>query len=118
MNRRYNSLALVVVILTTAALVLAACGAPAAQPAAQAPAAPAGPVVNSIGVELPADAAPLDQQVMRYPYNEATWMTWDASVYDENEGDVFAWADSCLRPDKNYEPQPNLCTEWSCRTTS
>ena len=20
---------------------------------------------------------------------------------------------SCLRPDKNYEPQPNLCTEWS-----
>ena len=97
---------------TTAALVLAACGAPAA-PAAQAPAAPAGPVVNSVGVELPADAAPLDQQVMRYPYTEATWLTWDASVYDENEGDVFAWADSCLRPDKNYEPQPNLCTEWS-----
>ena len=62
---------LVVVILMTAALVLVACGAPAAPASRPGPAAPAGPVVNSIGVELPADAAPLDQQVMRYPYNEA-----------------------------------------------
>ncbi|MCB0043438.1 MAG: hypothetical protein KDE23_27315, partial [Caldilinea sp.] len=32
--------------------------------------------------------------------------------YDENDGDVFAWADSCVRPDKNYDPQPNICTSW------
>ncbi|MCB9137347.1 MAG: peptide ABC transporter substrate-binding protein [Caldilineaceae bacterium] len=104
------------------AFVLGACGAPAAP--AEAPAADSGdsaaadsgtagePQVNSVGVTLPDDALPVDQQVLRIPATEATWMTWDASVYDENEGDVFAWADSCLRPDKNYEPQPNICTSW------
>ena len=71
------------------ALVLAGCGAPAAAPEAApaadegaAPAESSGPVVNSIGVELPADAAPASEQVIRMPYSEYTWMTWDASVYD------------------------------------
>lgn len=97
------------------ALILSACGAPAAapsRPAAEAPAAPAEPVVNRLGVTLPADAAPLEEQVLRFPASEATWLTWDASVYDENDGDVFAWADSCVRPDKQFEPQPNACTSW------
>ena len=49
---------------------------------------------------------------MRYAETEAKWMTWDASVYDENGGDYVAWADSCIRPDKNYVPQPNICTKW------
>ena len=39
-------------------------------------------------------------------------MTWDASVYAENVGDNFAWADSCVRPNKDFEPQPNVCTKW------
>ncbi len=69
-------------------------------------------VVNRAGVELPPDAAPLDQQVMRYAESEATWLTWDASVYDENVGDMYAWPDSCVRPDEFYEPQPNACTSW------
>ena len=43
---------------------------------------------------------------------ESTWMTWDASVYDENIGDMIAWADSCVYPDDNYEPQPNACASW------
>ncbi|HXF62757.1 MAG TPA: peptide ABC transporter substrate-binding protein [Caldilineaceae bacterium] len=97
-----------------ALLLLAAC-APAGQPSAPEaaePAAPAGPIVNSVGVTLPPDAAPLSEQVIRMPATEATWMTWDASVYDENEGDVFAWADSCVRPDKEFQPQPNACTSW------
>lgn len=84
--------------------------APAAQPTA-APKAAEG-VVNRAGVKLPADAAPLAKQVMRYAETEAKWLTWDASVYDENVGDYFAWADSCIRPDKNYVPQPNICTKW------
>jgi peptide/nickel transport system substrate-binding protein/oligopeptide transport system substrate-binding protein len=97
------------------ALVLAACGAPAAQPSAPeaaAPAAPAEPAVNRLGVTLPADAAPLEEQVIREPSSEQTWMTWDASVYDENDGDVMGWTDSCVRPDKDFEPQPNACTSW------
>jgi len=84
--------------------------APAPQPTA-APKAAEG-VVNRAGVKLPADAAPLAKQVMRYAETEAKWMTWDASVYDENWGDYVAWADSCIRPDKNYVPQPNICTKW------
>lgn len=94
-------------------LLLTACGAPAAtQPGSEA-AAPAGPVVNRAGVTLPADAAPIEQQVIRIPTNEQTFMTWDATVYNENEGDNFAWADSCVRPNRQYEPQPNACTAWT-----
>ncbi len=70
-------------------------------------------MVNSIGVELPADAQPADQQVIIMPAEELSYMTWDATVYDENVGDVFAWADSCVRPNNDFEPQPNLCTDWS-----
>ncbi len=109
------------VFLLAALLVLAGCAPQAAAPAgsteAEQPAASgetgaAEPVVNRAGVVLPADAAPLDQQVIRMATTEATWLTWDASVYDENVGDVFAWSDSCVRPDKQFEPQPNLCTSW------
>jgi len=104
-------------IWLVAMLVLAGCGP--APVATQAPAvaepttAPeTARVVNRAGVELPPDAAPLDQQVMRYAESEATWLTWDASVYDENVGDMYAWPDSCVRPDEFYEPQPNACTSW------
>ncbi|RME63781.1 MAG: hypothetical protein D6790_04190, partial [Caldilineae bacterium] len=109
------------VFLLAALLVLAGCAPQAAvpagsteaeQPAASGETGAAEPVVNRAGVVLPADAAPLDQQVIRMATTEATWLTWDASVYDENVGDVFAWSDSCVRPDKQFEPQPNLCTSW------
>jgi ABC-type transport system substrate-binding protein len=88
--------------------------APAAAPTAAKAAEPTKPtrVVNRAGVELPPDAAPLEKQVMRYAESEAKWMTWDASVYDENWGDYVAWADSCTRPNKEYVPQPNICTKW------
>ncbi len=114
-----------VILILVASTVLVGCGptaAPApteeavateAPPAAE-PTKPPEPakVVNRAGVELPPDAAPLDQQVMRYAESESTWLTWDASVYDENVGDVYAWADSCTRPDEFYEPQPNGCVSW------
>ncbi|MEZ4867407.1 MAG: peptide ABC transporter substrate-binding protein [Caldilineaceae bacterium] len=51
-------------LLICLAWLLSACVQTA--PQASAPEASAGPVVNSLGVELPADAAPLDQQVLRY----------------------------------------------------
>jgi ABC-type transport system substrate-binding protein len=114
-----------VIFTMVASTILVGCGqtpAPAATVESQATQAPpaaeptqapeAAKVVNRAGVILPSDAAPLDQQVMRYAESESTWLTWDASVYDENVGDVFAWADSCTRPDEFYEPQPNGCTSW------
>ena len=109
------SLARMATVAMILALVLTGCGAPAAPaapPEAADGAAATGPVVNSLGVELPADALPAAEQIVRMPSTEQTWMTWDASVYDENDGDVIAWADSCVRPDKNYDPQPNICTNW------
>lgn len=102
------------------AALLAACGAPAAAPTGaqsgaggEAAAPAAGPVVNRAGVTLPEDAASLDKQVVRIPTSEQKYMTWDASVYEENDGDVFAWADSCVRPNKDFEPEANVCESWS-----
>ena len=113
-RKRIQFLAAVALIM---AMVLTACApaAPSAAPAgeAAAPAAPAGPVVNRAGVTLPPDAAPLDKQVMYMPATEQKFLTWDASVYSENVGDNFAWADSCTRPNKEFEPQPNACASWS-----
>lgn len=109
MRRSY----MLVAMSLAALLVLAACGAPAAPaPEAAAPAA-SGPVVNRLGITLPEDALPLEQQVFRYPSNEQKYMTWDASVYEENDGDNYGWPDSCVRPDKDFNPQPNVCQSWS-----
>jgi peptide/nickel transport system substrate-binding protein/oligopeptide transport system substrate-binding protein len=125
MNHKFSRALVVLTLLSIVALAVGCAPqpAPAPTPAPQQPAAtkaPAQPtaapkvegVVNRAGVKLPADAAPLARQVMRYAETEAKWMTWDASVYDENWGDYVAWADSCIRPDKNYVPQPNICTKW------
>jgi ABC-type transport system substrate-binding protein len=125
MNSKRSTLFVLAVILTMlASIALVGCGPQATTPPQEVPTTEAQPVeqpteppkaepvVNRAGVTLPADAAPLDQQVMRYAEKEVTWQTWDASVYDENVGDMFAWADSCVRPDEFYEPQPNACTSW------
>jgi ABC-type transport system substrate-binding protein len=118
-------ISLLVLLVLLASLVLTACGgdedatatpeAEATQPPAAAATEPppaADKVVNRAGVVLPDDAAPIEEQVLHLATEEQTWLTWDASVYDENYGDVFAWTDSCVRPDRNYEPQPNACTSW------
>jgi ABC-type transport system substrate-binding protein len=117
-------LMLLVILSLAASAVLVGCApAPQAVPPTEAPKAPeAKPVeptkapearvVNRAGVVLPPDAAPIEKQVMRYAETELTYLTWDATVYDENVGDVFAWSDSCVRPDEFYQPQPNACTSW------
>ncbi len=132
MQRASSRWSISVAVLAVIVIIVTGCS-PAAQPVAQpaqtelggagpAAAAPAsqaaagGAVVNRAGVTLPADAAPLDKQVLRMATQELKWLTWDASVYDENVGDMFAWADSCVRPDKNFVPQPNACVSWE--TTS
>jgi oligopeptide transport system substrate-binding protein len=133
MKGKWMSWSLLLVIV--AGLVLTACGGgeaatattevmptepPAAEPTEPPAAEPTEPpamaepdrVVNRAGVVLPEDAAPIEEQVLRLASEESTWLTWDASVYDENYGDVFAWTDSCVYPDRNYEPQPNACSSW------
>ncbi len=107
------------VLLLFAALVVSACASGAPAPSAEAPAAAAsagGPVVNSLGVELPADAAPLDQQVLVYPYSGwTTFATVDmpVSVYQRADAITDILSESLVRLDKNFQVQPGAATEWA-----
>ncbi len=105
------------------ALLLTAC---ASAPATEAPAGAAaeseaaapegGPVVNSLGVELPADAAPIEQQVLVYPYsNWATFTTVDffVSVYQRADAISDVLSESLVRLDKNFAVLPGAATDWS-----
>jgi ABC-type oligopeptide transport system substrate-binding subunit len=107
------------VAMLVLALLVQAC-APAA-PAAEAPAggeeAVAGaPVKNALGRELPADAAPLEQQVYVSPYNSSiqfTTIDFYENVYARAEALTDLLSDSLTRLDKNFELQPGAATEWS-----
>ena len=125
-----SKLSLSIALLVVGSLLLAAC-APAAPPAAteqEAPAAEAEKkeapaaakeeaamaekVVNSAGVELPADAAPIDEQVLRLAQTEFSWWDWSYTAYDITGGSLYALHDSCVRPDKEFNPQPSACESW------
>jgi ABC-type transport system substrate-binding protein len=104
-------------VLVTA-LLLQACAPPAATaPVGEQEAAePAGPVVNSLGRELPADAAPLDQQVLIYPYSG--WRTFTTidffqAVYERADSLTDLLSDALVRLDKDFQVNPGAATEWS-----
>ena len=78
----------------------------------EADAAMAEPVVNSAGVELPADAAPIEEQVLRLAQTEFSWWDWSYTAYDITGGSLYALHDSCVRPDKDFNPQPSGCESW------
>ncbi len=106
-------------LLLVAGLVLAGCGAPApapaesvSEPSDSAPAASSGPVVNSAGIELPADAAPIEEQVLNLAQTELSWWDWSFTAYDLIGGSLWALHDSCVRPDKEFNPQPSGCESW------
>ena len=74
--------------------------------------APAAKVVNSAGVELPADAAPIEEQVFRRGVTEYPWLEWAYTAYDTNFGTTMGISDSCVRPDKEFQPLPSGCESW------
>lgn len=107
-------------LLLLALLVQACAPAPAAPAAseesASEAAAPGAPVVNALGKELPADAAPLDQQVLVYPYSG--WRTFTTvdffqAVYERADALSDLLSDSLVRLDKNFQVNPGAATEWS-----
>jgi ABC-type transport system substrate-binding protein len=69
-------------------------------------------VVNRAGVELPADAAPIEEQVLRLGATEYSWLTWSYTAYDFTMGPLYGIHDSCVRPDKEFQPQPAGCESW------
>ena len=104
-----------------ASLVLAGCGAtpepevaaPTQAPAAEQPTeAPAAKVVNSAGIELPDDAAPIEEQVLKLAGTEYSWLSWSYTAYDYTGGALYGIHDSCVRPAKQFEPQPSGCESW------
>ncbi len=107
---------LILAIVASVALVGCAPAAEDATPPAEkqteAEAPAPAKVVNSLGIELPADAAPIEEQVLRATDTEGTYLTWDASVYDVVHASYMAWGDSCTRPDKDFQPQPAGCESW------
>ncbi|MEJ5246788.1 MAG: peptide ABC transporter substrate-binding protein [Caldilinea sp.] len=105
-------------LLLIVALLLQACApaAPGGVESAAPEAAPAGPVVNALGKELPPDAAPLDQQVLIYPYSG--WRTFTTidffqAVYERADALTDLLSDSLVRLDKNFQVNPGAATEWS-----
>ncbi|MCS6826311.1 MAG: ABC transporter substrate-binding protein, partial [Caldilinea sp.] len=101
-------------------LVLQGCApapsAPGVESAAPEAAAPAAPVVNALGKEMPPDAAPLDQQVLVYPYSG--WRTFTTidffqAVYERADALTDLLSDSLVRLDKNFQVNPGAATEWS-----
>ena len=114
---RTQRTALLLLVLVTA-LLLQACAPPAATaPVGEQEAAePAGPVVNSLGRELPADAAPLDQQVLIYPYSG--WRTFTTidffqAVYERADSLTDLLSDALVRLNKDFQVNPGAATEWS-----
>ena len=62
---------------------------------------------------MPADAAPLDKQVLHLVDYESKWVGSDTSMYDSLSLSTFTVHDSCARPDRNFVPQPNACESWT-----
>ena len=103
--KRPKYLLLMAMVLLLAGL-FQACSAPAAPaPAADSGAAVAessGPVVNALGKELPADAAPLDQQVLVYAYaagNTFTTLDFFEAVYQRADSLTDLLSDALVRVD-------------------
>lgn len=117
---RLRYLFLIALLMT--GLTLSACVAAqtteTTQPEAPAPANPpaaettSGAVVNSVGVELPTDAAPIEEQILRLAQTEFSWWDWSYTAYDITGGSLQALHDSCVRPDKEFMPQPSGCESW------
>ncbi len=122
MMKRKSATFLLFILITTlaAGAVLTGCASTAAEPAppaeqqaeASAPEPEPAKVVNMMGTELPAGAAPIEEQVLRVTDIEGTYLSWDASVYDVVHASYMAFGDSCTRPNKDFIPQPAGCESW------
>lgn len=123
--RGIRSTYLWVALAMSFALLLGACApvapAPAAQtPSEQAPAeeaasgeAAAGTeaIVNSVGVELPPDAAPLEEQVFRVSTLEGKHFDYNKNIYEWNGMGSFAW-EPLVWPDADWNFYPGGADSW------
>lgn len=119
-TRRATPIVLLLAALL-AVLLLQACAPVApAVPSAETPsgaAATAAPVKNALGKEMPADAAPLEQQVLVVNFHAwkvpFTTVDFYQAVYERADGISDVLSDSLVRLDKNFQVHPGAATEWS-----
>ena len=112
MKGKFVSLLTLIVILSiVASTVLVGCATKEAEPTEEVKPA-AEKVVNRAGVELPDDAAPIEEQVLHLGGTEYSWLSWSYTAYDFTGGPTYGIHDSCVRPDKEFMPQPSGCESW------
>ena len=109
MNRTYRSSFLAWLVLL--ALIVSACAPVATAPSGGEAAAPAGPVVNSVGVELPADAAPLDQQIFRTTTIEGKHFDVTRNIYETNGMQGTVW-EPLVWLDADFNTYPGGADSW------
>jgi oligopeptide transport system substrate-binding protein len=107
--------ALVTLISASCALATPA-PAPTPVPAADTPVPPTptpSPIVNSLGVQLPADAAPLEKQVVRLLGREEKHFDVSAGWYEGSviAGSVLLW-EPLTTLDENNNPIPASADSW------
>jgi oligopeptide transport system substrate-binding protein len=73
-----------------------------------------GTLVNSAGVTLPADAAPLEKQVLKWfdPVTNIITFDWPRSNYRLGAGNLFC-QEPLVRVDKDLKPLPAGAESWS-----
>ena len=104
-GKGYRLSALIVLI----ALILSACVQ--APGGGAAPAAATGPVVNSVGVKLPDDAAPLDQQVLRVTTIEGKHFDATRNIYETNGMQGELW-EPLVWLDADFNAYPGGADSW------
>ena len=104
-SKRYS----VSTVLVLFALVLGACVQTPSGGAA--PAASSGPVVNSVGVKLPDDAAPLDQQVFRTTTIEGKHFDTTRNLYETNGMQGVVW-EPLVWLDADFTAYPGGADSW------
>lgn len=109
MNRTYRAAFLSWLVLL--ALLVGACAPVATAPSGGEAAAPAGPVVNSVGVELPADAAPLDQQIFRTTTIEGKHFDVTRNIYETNGMQGTVW-EPLVWLDADFNTYPGGADSW------
>ena len=67
--------------------------------------------INAIGRVLPADAAPLDQQIFRFFEVDGAYMEWFKTIYKRSPATDLI-SEPLVRQDKNYELVPAGAKSW------
>ena len=109
MQRNYRASCLAWLVLL--ALIVSACAPVPAAPSGSEAAAPAGPVTNSAGVQLPDDAAPLEQQVFHTTTIEGKHFDATRNIYETNGMQGSVW-EPLVWLDADFNSYPGGADSW------